>query len=45
MCVIGVERVVVVVVGGSVWTSCAVRPSLAGGGLLLGVFVKGYHLR
>ena len=37
----GVEGVVVVVVGGSVWTSCAVRSSLAGGGCCLGCLLRG----
>lgn len=41
MCVSGVEGVVVVVVGGSVWTSCAVRSSLAGGGCCLGCLLRG----
>ena len=40
MCVSGVEGVVVVVVCGSVWTSCAVRSSLAGGGCCLGCLLK-----
>ena len=40
MCVIRVEGVVVVVVGGSVWTSCSVRSSLAGGGCCLGCLLK-----
>ena len=43
MCVSWVDGVVVVVVGGSVWTSSAVLV-VGGMELLFGVFVKGYHL-